>query len=568
MPIDGEIRGWQLMTGESLNHQEAIQPRSAWRWLRNAALDSRYMADPEWLIGLGRLVTAAFAAIAIYFDPTQPTKLADEARLITLVYLGFALLALVPIQRPIESRLHILTHGVDIVVIAWLLHLTDELTSPFFAFFHFTLFACTIRWGLTGALLGAVVLEVMLLLVGLPDLEDGQSELNVMIMRSGYFLVAAFMLGYFGAYRNRSRHRLERLAAWPSVHLWQGDRAWLKDIVGHARTVLGAGRVAVIYEDVDLLTGTVATCADEQLSVRDFDDTAEWALIANSLEAFKDARSSGCAEMLVRRLGEAIGEDGLTSPRLDNFCVAPFFGTRYRGYLVVLNAKYRHEEIESLASIVASRISYELERAALIREIASNVRTEERVRLARNLHDSVLQDLTAASLRLKAAGRQVPEEAQPLLADVAAIIAGQQRQIRRFVEGKGAIEDGNGLPHALDRHVRQLSRQWGCEIHLTTTPVDLRVSAAMSDNIAQIISEATSNAVRHGAATRIDLVISTGDGRLQLGIADNGTGIVGPQEPGMSEPHSLSARVADLAGRLCVVRDRPGFAMFIELPST
>lgn len=556
------------MTDTTLDQEEVIQPRSAWRWLRNAALDSRYVSDPEWLIGLGRLVTALFATIAIYFDPTQPTKLADEARFITLAYLAFALLALIPIRRPVESGLHILTHGVDIVVIAWLLHLTDELTSPFFAFFHFTLFACTIRWGLTGALLGAVVLEAMLLLIGLPDLEDGHSELNVMIMRSAYFLVAAFMLGYFGAYRNRSRHRLQRLAAWPSVHLREGDRAWLKDIVGHARAVLGAGRLAVIYEDVDLLTGTVATCAHGQLSMHDFDDAAEWALIASNLDAFKDPRSTAWGEALVRRLGEGIGDDSLSCPRIDNVCVAPFFGTRYRGYLIVLNARYRHEEIESLASIVASRISYELERVALIREIACNVRTEERVRLARNLHDSVLQDLTAASLKLKAASRQVPEDAQPLLADVGAIIAGQQRQIRRFVEAKGVAEDGNGLPHALDLHVQQLGQQWGCEIHLTTTPPDLHVSTTMCDNIAQIISEATSNAVRHGCATRIDLVITSSDGRLQLGIADNGTGVIGPPEAGMSEPHSLSARVADLAGRLCVVRQRPGFAMFIELPST
>jgi signal transduction histidine kinase len=419
----------------------------------------------------------------------------------------------------------------------------------------------------TGALLGAVVLELMLLAIGLPDLEDGQSELNVMITRSGYFLVAAFMLGYFGAYRSRSRHRLARLAEWPSVHLRQGDRAWLKDIVGHARTVLGAGRVAVIYEDIDSLTGTVATCADGELSLHDFDDTVEWVQIAACLDEYKGARSPAGGEGWIRHLATAIGEDALICPRLDNLCVAPFFGTRHRGYLVVLNALYRHEEIESLASIVAGRVSYELERAALIREIASNVRIEERVRLARDLHDSVLQDLTAASLKLKAASRHVAEDAQPLLTDVGAIIAAQQKQIRRFVEGKGAIEDGNGSPRALDRHIRQLGRQWGCEIHLTTTPADLRVSTAMSDNIAQIISEATSNAVRHGAATRIDLVITTGDGRLQLGIADNGTGVIGPFGVSMVEPHSLSARVADLAGRLCVVRDRPGFAMFIELPS-
>lgn len=551
-----------------ISQMEVVRPRGTLRRLRNAVLDSHYLSDPEWLIGLGRLITAFFATIAIYFDPTQPMKLADEARLITLVYLAFSCLALIPIRRPIESRLHILTHAVDIVVIGWLLHLTDELTSPFFAFFHFTLFACTIRWGLRGTLLGAVVLELMLLAIGLPDLEDGHSELNVMIMRSAYFLVAAFMLGYLGAYRNRSRNRLARLADWPAIHLRQGDRAWLKDIVGHARTVLGAGRLVVVYEDIDLLTGTVAVCTDERLSVHDFEDSGAWATVAGALDGPGNAPPGGSGEAVVRRLGEVVDEDALRSQRLDNICIAPFFGMRYRGYLIVLNARFRHEEIESLASIVGSRISYELERAALIREIASNVRTEERARLARDLHDSVLQSLTAASLKLKAASRQVPQEARQLLGDAAAIIAGQQRQIRSFVDARGGAGARDGLSHALETHVQQLGRQWGCEIHLTTTPDDLHIPSAMFENIAQIISEATSNAVRHGAATRIDLVITEGEGRLQLGIADNGTGVAGELEVGTTEPHSLSARVADLAGRLCVVRNRPGFAMFIELPST
>src|SRR3546814_8353267 len=71
------------------------------------------------------------------------------------------------------------------------------------------------RWGLGGAILGAVVLETVLFAVGLPDLQDGESELNIFVTRSAYFAVAATMLGYFGAYRERSRQRLAQLADWP-----------------------------------------------------------------------------------------------------------------------------------------------------------------------------------------------------------------------------------------------------------------------------------------------------------------------------------------------------------------
>src|SRR3546814_16581946 len=90
-------------------------------------------------------------------------------------------------------------------VLGCLAVLTDELASPFFSFLPFVLLVTTMRWGLGGAILGAVVLETVLFAVGLPDLQDGESELNIFVTRSAYFAVAATMLGYFGAYRERSR---------------------------------------------------------------------------------------------------------------------------------------------------------------------------------------------------------------------------------------------------------------------------------------------------------------------------------------------------------------------------
>lgn len=553
------------MANPSTAHRRDSRLRHAWGWFRNAVLDSRYVADPEWLIGLGRLVTAAFALIAIYFDPTQPGRLADEARLITLVYLAFAVLALVPIPRPVDSRLHLLTHGIDIVVIGWLLHLTDELTSPFFAFFHFTLLAATIRWGMTGALLGAVVLEAMMLVIGVSDLGDGVSELNVMIMRSAYFLVAAFMLGYFGAYRNRSRHRLARLAAWPLAQTGIGQDAWLRDILDHARDVLGAQRLVAIWQG-DEPTGMVAICSADRMTVSAVLDPVQWASIEGDLQR-PIARRSPFHVALSAGLNAAIADADPGEKQINNLCDAAFSGLRHKGRLLVMNAKYRHEEIESLAEIVGGRISYELDRIALMQEITVSARVQERVRLSRDLHDSVLQDLTAARLKLKSVMRSVSPGMEPPLGDVATIIAEQQRRIRRFVDGMRGGDSVARLPGTLARHVAELERQWECEIHLTTHPEDLRIAGGMAENLIQIISEATSNAVRHGSATRIDLSVTLRGGVLQIAIADNGTGIVDSAIRQRERPLSLGERVTDLAGRLSVVRYKPGFALLIELPS-
>src|SRR3546814_15642676 len=95
------------------------------------------------------------------------------------------------------------------------------------------------RWGLGGAILGAVVLETVLFEVGLPDLQDGESELNIFVTRSAYFAVAATMLGSFGAYRERSRQRPARLAEWPFDAIAGNRQHWRGSLFQHAADVLG-----------------------------------------------------------------------------------------------------------------------------------------------------------------------------------------------------------------------------------------------------------------------------------------------------------------------------------------
>src|SRR3546814_11432614 len=104
-------------------------------------------------------------------------------------------MVLFPLRRPLDSKIHLAVHSVDIAVLGCLAVLTDELASPFFSFLPFVLLVTTMRWGLGGAILGAVVLEPVLFAVGLPDLQDGESELNIFVTRSAYFAISEALRG-------------------------------------------------------------------------------------------------------------------------------------------------------------------------------------------------------------------------------------------------------------------------------------------------------------------------------------------------------------------------------------
>ena len=91
-----------------------------------------------------------------------------------------------------------------------------------------------------------------------------------------------------------------------------------------------------------------------------------------------------------------------------------------------------------VATILAIRIAAELEHHHLGRELALVTAAQERVRLGRDVHDGVLQHLTAAGLRLTALTN---EQASPLsveLAAIATLIAEQQLRLRALVSERPA----------------------------------------------------------------------------------------------------------------------------------
>lgn len=523
-------------------------------------------ADPEWLISAGRLVTVLFAALAIYLDPTRPAGFLAEAHLLLGSYIAFSLwLALTPPRWPLESKAHLIIHGIDLLALGALVYLTDELSSPFFPFLPFILLATTLRWDMLGAVLGAVVMQLLLIALGWRDLQDGESELNLLIMRSAYFLVAAAMLGYFGACRARSSHRFAQLASWYPAPAATDRRILLSDMLRHAAELLGVTQVLLLWQDQKGSGGTIALWGPGGLRIAEIDDPSFWRARSPRREWRELFRTSDTAEL------DAIGAVTGWGKLFDDpagLRSAPVAVSDGADRLFVIGAENHHEETQHLTQITALRIGHELERWELIHAIADNARAQERIRLARDLHDSVLQELTAASLKLKAAGMSLPESARGALDGVAVVMAEQQRRIRLFVESSRDMESPplRFLSQSLAQSADELSDQWGCDIALSVNPPDMEASGDLHRELRQLLSEATANAVRHGGATRVTVELNRADQALRLTIADNGCGMVRTPNSRSAWPRSLRARIRDLGGRMAITRYAPGLAMRIEVP--
>ncbi len=220
-------------------------------------------------------------------------------------------------------------------------------------------------------------------------------------------------------------------------------------------------------------------------------------------------------------------------------------------------------------------------RAELARRMKRAAADEERVRLARDLHDGVLQTLTGTALQLQTAERlaeREPARARAVLGQVQGLIADEQRDLRFFIQelkpGRiGALEEGGGFVPALQDLARRLESVGGLRLELPACLPRLAVSDVLLREIYRIVQEAAVNAARHGQATQVTVDLGVADGRLALALADNGRGFPfrgradhATLEASRQGPRSLRERVAALGGTMDIESGETGSRLHIRLP--
>jgi signal transduction histidine kinase len=164
----------------------------------------------ERLIAAGRAVLAGFFLLAIWLDPSEPSRYARLTYTLLAVYLGYAVVLALAIWHLVTPGrvLPIVTHALDLLVFTVIMFLTQGPTSPFFVYFIFSLVCATLRWQWRGTLwtaLASLVVVGFLALYSADLWSDPHYELNRVIIRLVYLSVTAVLLGYLGAHELKLR---------------------------------------------------------------------------------------------------------------------------------------------------------------------------------------------------------------------------------------------------------------------------------------------------------------------------------------------------------------------------
>jgi len=213
-----------------------------------------------------------------------------------------------------------------------------------------------------------------------------------------------------------------------------------------------------------------------------------------------------------------------------------------------------------------------------LRRLSKNLMTaqdEERRRVARELHDGLGQDLTAAKMLLSAVflTQQSVEAKDQALSEASAMIDRAIKQVRTMSHLlHPPLLDEVGLLSALRWYLDGFGKRSGVETILDVQPKDFpRLGPEVEIAIFKIVQESLTNVFRHAEARRAHVKLAVQGDRAIVSVRDDGKGIGGRLEELQPESYGIGIigikqRVEELGGNLLLQNTAPGTLVDVTIP--
>jgi two-component system NarL family sensor kinase len=241
-----------------------------------------------------------------------------------------------------------------------------------------------------------------------------------------------------------------------------------------------------------------------------------------------------------------------------------YFQDKPLGIMNVTGPEWRKLTVEELRllSTIANQVGIAIERARLAEDATRLARAEERARIAREIHDTLAQGLTAIALNIEGAMHRIetrPEQARERLERALAMARENLEEARRSVldlRGPTALA-GKPLAEALASLARSFTSDTGITV-LVNADATLRLPIRMEAELFRIAQEALTNVRKHAHAHKVTVTLRRRGAAVSLTVRDDGRGFV-PSErrPDSQGLIGMRERARLLGGRL-LIRTRIG----------
>ncbi len=557
-------------------------------------LELGYPARAERWIATGRAVLATVPPVLWWLGGFEVT---DHRRIVHFLlwgYLSYAwLLAALISEMPATRRgLQLSTHAADLVMYAVFTYLFEGQGSPFAFYFAFAIVAAAIRWEWRGALSTAIVALTLYASISLYFLlqPDARFDAYQWFFRLVYLAVIAVLVGYLAAYEAEWRREVSRLADWSRGHAESGQEG-LRDTVADAAGILRAGRIVLLWEEEEHPAVEVIHWNQGAFDrSRESPETLN-ALVPKPLEGegffCLDAAAArpvvwrAAPDAVVRIEGAPLRADFRERFQVRQLLAIPLREQAVSGYLLALDKPRMTADDLVLGQIVARGLVAQIEHVVLTRRLRQAAVNEERLRLAGDLHDGLLQSLSAAALHIQAAHQRLGGDAAGAAEDldkVQGLIRGEQHDLRFLIEAlrpqpsfRGSIN--GSLAARLAEFAATVEKVWRVGVQLDTRGLENDLAIAGQHELYRIVQEAVINAARHSGGTAVRVRVRRAEAGVFVTVGDDGHGFpfqgrldhatLAAQNLG---PLSLRQRVTRLGGAMTITSTPSGAEVEIELP--
>ena len=192
--------------------------------------------------------------------------------------------------------------------------------------------------------------------------------------------------------------------------------------------------------------------------------------------------------------------------------------------------------VEFLAAM-ADQAAIAVDYATLLRHARDGARREERQRLARDLHDSIVQQVFSISMQAKSMevlaqrGAAVPATAVLRIAaevgDLSGTVLADLRAMVHELRLSSSADLG-GLEEAVRALAESTANRTGLKFSVAGGPGLDQVRGELAEDVYRVVAEAIHNVVRHAAAGKVTIRLHLRGDRLTATVADDGQGMAAP----------------------------------------
>jgi signal transduction histidine kinase len=222
--------------------------------------------------------------------------------------------------------------------------------------------------------------------------------------------------------------------------------------------------------------------------------------------------------------------------------------------------------IETLSLIAGSAVA----NVRIHERLRDTAVAEDRARIARDVHDDIIQDLFAVGLSLQGLADSLATE------DDRAVVRTQVERVddcitslRQFIFNlRQPATHTRDLEIEVTELVEELAEPYSAEVEVAVDAVVDGFSNDIADAVLHIIKEATSNALRHSDSPLVRVLVTGGFNNLSVSVIDHGSGFDANREHVGMGLANLQQRALAVGGELAVKSSGNGTTVTLVLPLT